>query len=849
MSSTQGSRNEWKGGTTAAVIIALFTLVFFRSVILHPGGMIYSPLSDLVGQTFGWKLLIRDTLWSGGGLALWNPHLMCGNPILGNLNYALLFPMHLLYLLLPTGAAASWTYLLTHVLAAGAAWYFLRVIGVRNWGAIIGGLAYGFGVRNLGHLTNGFVGHLETLPLLPLAFAFAAKLARKRCWRHAAVLALVLAVILFSAFAQIFLYLMFILPFYFAWLVHGEKEDRHWLLSGIQFALAVVLACGLAAVHLLPAVQLLPELSRSSELAPELYRLGSLPLRHFFTLVNPELFGRIAPRWSYFGSAYFWTLAFYTPLLLLPLAFLSLCQTAGRRHRDFFLALIPLLFLFAMGTYGPVYDFCHRFIPGVSLFREPARILFFFPLAMAVLAGLGWNGLRRMMTRATAGAGRRALWLVGGAGLLLSLLAAGYAVYHDGSGEAMARSFEVSASFFGGGAGRAADYAVNIGQLLPITMTASLILFAASFGLLFFALKRGALLKSDTLKGLALLILAADLLFFGRGYLETADSRQLFLEPNPMIERLTTLAAVEPPFRVADLSGALTDNLACAFGIDKMGGYDPINLKITQRTFDVINRREDQSSVAWTLRVDPGFRRELLDRLNVRYLLTREDLETDGLELIQRFEPLPVTLQNYGQVRLPGVRLYRNNRAFPRAWFVPGPVVPNPVGGAVQEVILPDYQDRAYTPATIISREAGQLLIEADCGETGLLVVSQAWSAGWRAEHAESGNSLPVYLVHEMLIGLPLEMTGKQRIRLFYLPPGLRAGMVLSTLSLLGLAVLVIAGRRTGRPPAQPAQRRAVEEEPQGDEHELVDEGDRVGAQQVQNQDQVNGDGQGEEQS
>jgi hypothetical protein len=104
---------------------------------------------------------------------------------------------------------------------------------------------------------------------------------------------------------------------------------------------AVLLSCGVAAIHLLPAVQLLPEISRSSELAPELYKLGSLPLRHFFTLVNPDLFGRISPQWNYFGSAYFWTLAFYTPLLLLPLAFLSSCDPAGRRHRIFFLALIP----------------------------------------------------------------------------------------------------------------------------------------------------------------------------------------------------------------------------------------------------------------------------------------------------------------------------------------------------------------------------------------------------------------------------------------------------------------------------------------------------------------------------
>lgn len=836
--STGKEQQQGKGVLAAAAIIGVFTLVYFRSVLLYPGGMVYSPLSDLVGQTFGWKMLIRDTLWGSGALPLWNPHLMCGYPILGNLNYALLFPMHLLYLLLPTGPAASWTYLLTHFCAAMAAWYFLRVIGVRNRGAIIGGLAYRFGVRNMGHLTNGFVGHLETLPFLPLAFACTARLAVQRNWRHVAALALVLAVILFSAFAQIFLYLMFILPLYFAWLVHAGKEDRRWLLSGLQFALAVTLACGLAAAHLLPAVQLLPELSRSSEMAPELYRLGSLPLRHFFTLVNPELFGRIGPQWSYFGSAYFWTLTFYTPLFLLPLAFLSFCQQAGRRQRTFFVALIPALLLFAMGTYGPVYDFCHRFIPGVSLFREPARILFFFPLAMAVLAGLGWDGLRQVMDRGTKGERRQALWLVAGAALLISLLAAGYAVYHDGAAEIVAQSFEVSAAFFGGGAGRAAAYAEQLEQLLPKTVAASLVFFCASFGLLFFALKRGPLLKSDSLQGLALLILAADLLFFGRGYLATADSEQLFLQSTPLVQRLVDLQDGEQPFRVADLSGALSDNQACVFGIDKAGGYDPINLKVTQRRFDALNRREEQSSVAWTLRVEPGFRRELLDKLNVRYLVSREPLTQKGLQLVETFEPLPVTLQNYGQVRLPGVRLYRNNRAFPRAWFVPGPVSPDPAGGT----------DLAFTAATVIAREPNRLLIEADCTGAGMLVVSQAWSKGWKADLLGSGEPLTVCLVDDMLTGVMLDRTGKQQVRLFYRPPGLWAGMAISTISLLGLAALVLAGGRPGRPPSQTAQRRAVEEETDGDQHELVHKGDRVDPQQVEHQQEIDGDGQGKEQ-
>ena len=74
--------------------------------------------------------------------------------------------MHLLYLL-PAHRARRQLDLPADPLSRrpGCLLVFSAVIGVRQWGAILGGLAYGFGVRNLGHLTNGFVGHLETLPL------------------------------------------------------------------------------------------------------------------------------------------------------------------------------------------------------------------------------------------------------------------------------------------------------------------------------------------------------------------------------------------------------------------------------------------------------------------------------------------------------------------------------------------------------------------------------------------------------------------------------------------------------------------------------------------------------------
>jgi hypothetical protein len=201
--------------------------------------------------------------------------------------------------------------------------------------------------------------------------------------------------------------------------------------------------------------------------------------------------------------------------------------------------------------------------------------------------------------------------------------------------------------------------------------------------------------------------------------------------------------------------------------------------------------------------------------------------------LVETFDPLPVTLQNFGRVSIPGVRLYRNLRAAPRAWFVRGGT-------------LPDDPAAAYTPAAVAEYGPNGLVVQGDFPQSGLLVISQAWARGWSATDGSSGDPLPVRRAYGMFTAVEVA-GGRQRVRLAYRPPGLRSGVVVSAFSLLIVGGLLLGGLLARRPPAKTAQRRPVEEESQQDQQQLVDEGQRVEAQQVQHQQEIDGDGQGKE--
>jgi len=132
------------------LIVLLLFLAVFRHVLFHDGqfafqdaGHYYYPLLQRVQQE-----------WDAGRWPLWDPEANAGAPLLGDPTAAVLYPGKLVFFVLPHRWAVR-VFLLGHVgLAFGTMSVLLRGWGVSTTGALVGALAYSFGVPVLSQTSN-----------------------------------------------------------------------------------------------------------------------------------------------------------------------------------------------------------------------------------------------------------------------------------------------------------------------------------------------------------------------------------------------------------------------------------------------------------------------------------------------------------------------------------------------------------------------------------------------------------------------------------------------------------------------------------------------------------------------
>jgi hypothetical protein len=98
-------------------------------------------MGDLVRQFYPWKELGRQALASGH-LPLWDPYVYCGMPLLGNFQSGLAYPPHLPFYFLPFAQALGW-HLLFHFFMAGLGFYVgSRGLGLGTSAAFVAALIW-----------------------------------------------------------------------------------------------------------------------------------------------------------------------------------------------------------------------------------------------------------------------------------------------------------------------------------------------------------------------------------------------------------------------------------------------------------------------------------------------------------------------------------------------------------------------------------------------------------------------------------------------------------------------------------------------------------------------------------
>jgi hypothetical protein len=373
---------QWLSPWRFAALLGLLFAVCFPQVLLGFEAFAYGD-----SGTFAYPVAfyLRESIWQGI-LPLWNPLNSCGIPFLAQWNTLTLYPLSLVYVLLPL----PWSFALFcmgHLVIGGVGMYLLA----RSWigvalPAAFAGTVFAFnGLTWSGLMWPHIIAALAWMPWLVLAV--------EQAWseggRAVPLAAGVAAMQLLTGGAEVILQ---------TWLALGvlgliRMFTRGGRLAVIPLRLFAIagLAAALSAVQLFPFLDLVAHSQRSSAYAAgAMGSIAAMPLTGWLNYLVP-LFGCLRNSTGVFVQAgQSWTISYYLGGGAILFALLALWRV--RERRAWALAGLALFgLLMSLGSRGLVFDAVKRLLPFLGFLRFPVKFVVLPTFALPLLAGLGLN--------------------------------------------------------------------------------------------------------------------------------------------------------------------------------------------------------------------------------------------------------------------------------------------------------------------------------------------------------------------------------------------------------------------------------------------------------------------------
>jgi hypothetical protein len=782
----------------AGLGIGIWVLGFVIGHLSFVIALLWRPL--FAGEAFFWGTPLLQfvpwqrmaaEMWRAGHLPLWNPLVGCGTPLAANYQTAAFYPLSALYLLLPAEVALSWTTAL-HVALAGWGMYgWGRAVGLDRFPAFIGALAFSGSGFLVGRVAL-FPSMAFTFPWLAVWLWRAEALMRNRRPRNALWLGLSLGLGLLAGHAQTAWYGGLMLAAYL--IFRTIQSHFSFLISHFSWViLSLAIGLGLAAVQLLPTVELTIQSQRAAGVGTDFAMTYSLWPWRLITFAAPDFFGNPG-RGDYWGYATYWEDAGYVGVLPLLLAVgVAIGKKRGREAAwaglvRFWAACAAVTLVLALGKNTPVFPFLFRHVPSFNLFQAPARWLAITTIALAALAALGaqsWPPGQR-------GQRRGGLLVVVGIALLLGGLAG-------------PRLVSAIPSSFGPATAR-------LGGTLAIAGALMLLLRSAAVWPRRTQLdsedkteaKRSTYSTAAWWQAAVGIFVGLDLLLAGwplnptidrslyRG--TTAAAAALHEEPGPVRvywpadpnhlnreydaeQRVKFRYLTFKDFGPRDVSHwwemreALLPNVGMLDGVAHANNFDPL---LVGRHVDLLEAAVEAPA--------------LLRVMGVTHVASDRPW-TGGEEIEDR--------------RLEAATLYRLPDALGRAWVVPAArqvdadrmlaALTNPTFDPTAEVLLEQSISGVQSPAPSIGYQMtlqdspNQVTIRAVLDAPGYLVLADTWSPGWRA--TVDGESAEVLRANYAFRAIWLD-TGEHNVEMVYRPTVALVGAAIS----LTVLALLIAG-------------------------------------------------------
>ena len=399
-------------------VLFLLILLAYPDVVLGTNTFFYRDYG-----VFGYPLAFfhRDSVMHGA-LPFWNHLSNCGLPHLAQWNTMTLYPLSLIYLVLPMPWALGY-FCLGHLFLGGMGMYVLA----HRWT----GNRFAASIAGLGYALNGLMLHavmwpnnIAALGWMPFVILLTEQGVRGS-GRKRVLAVLIGAVQMLAGAPEIIL---------FTWLLAAAfcltARETPLRARFMRFATMALLVAGLAAAQLLPFADLVLQSQRDTGYATDAWAMPPwgwanllVPLFH----CSPSVVG------VYSQDAQQWTSSYYAGIGILALAILGVCRwrkeeagaprsvaLPGDRRGLVLCVAAVLSLMLALGSAGGIHTVLRKILPFLGLVRFPIKFVVVLIFAAPLMAGMAVARWQAVAEDARAPERRR--WLRIG-GLLIVLMA------------------------------------------------------------------------------------------------------------------------------------------------------------------------------------------------------------------------------------------------------------------------------------------------------------------------------------------------------------------------------------------------------------------------------------------
>jgi len=326
----------------------------------------------------------REAFWRGE-IPLWNPLSNCGAPFLAQWGTMTLYPLSLIYLVLPLPWSLGF-FCLLHLFLAGLGMYYLA----RRWtddsfAAAIAGVAFVF---------NGVVFSCLLWPNYTVALAWMPwiVLVTERAWREGG-RAMVIAVFLgamqmLSGVPELIVFTWLIVLV--LWVASAAQRQLHPT-SLLKVAAVIALVAALAACQLIPFFDLLANSHRTADTGGSKW---AMPGWGWANLLVPLFHTYKGTKGVVFQHEQAFMTSYYPGIAILVLAAWGAWRVRTLRNVAL-LALLILSYILALGPHGYLYTWIKSVVPGIGFARFPVKFVLLATFALPILAAVALSQLRR----------------------------------------------------------------------------------------------------------------------------------------------------------------------------------------------------------------------------------------------------------------------------------------------------------------------------------------------------------------------------------------------------------------------------------------------------------------------